>query len=535
MIKEGATSQIFDVIAVGSGHNGLVAAAYLAAAGKRILVLERNAWFGGGVVTRELTLPGFLHDQHSMTHIFIQGNPLLLNDELGLKSKYGLRYVFPESPMCSIFEDGETLTMYRDRARTRAEIARYSPADAASYERLSEKAAAWLPMIAASLYAAPMPLGASTALLDQSREGRDLWRTTQMSTHELLCQYFENDRVRTHFARVAGENLAAPDEKGTGLGLFVFLGFLEHYGFGVPIGGSGALTNSLIACIEHHGGTVLAEVDVVGVTTRGGRAAGVHTRDGRQFIAKDGIIAAIHPHHLGRIIEGIDPEVAADAAATEISQNACITVHAALREPLRTLKGAALRSVMVELLPTEYEILRRSFDELRYGRLSTYPLVGLGSLSEFDPSRVPGGKATVHAWDYVPYKRADGQSWDELKGDYAERMIRHMGKFLKNMTHENILDYHCDSPVDMERTSPSFVRGDLHGVAMPSYQLGAHRPTPALGQYTIPDIERLYLVGPFQHPGGGVFGAGRTAAQKFCDDLGIDFDKARLAKGNVVT
>ena len=247
MNRQGQLSGSFDVIAVGSGHNGLVAAAYLAAAGKRVLVLERNAWFGGGVVTRELTLPGFRHDQHSMTHIFIQGNPLLLNDELGLKAKYGLRYVFPESPVSSIFEDGETLAMYRDRARTSAAIARYSPTDAASYERLSEKAAAWLPMIAASLFTAPMPLGASTAVLDQSREGRELWRTMQMSTHELLCQYFENERVKTHFARVAGENLVSPDEKGTGIGLFVFLGFLEHYGFGVPVGGSGALTRSLIA------------------------------------------------------------------------------------------------------------------------------------------------------------------------------------------------------------------------------------------------------------------------------------------------
>src|ERR1700685_633195 len=128
--SQGRTSGSGEFIPVGSGHNGLVAAAYLSAAGKRVLVLERNAWFGGGVVTRELTVPGFRHDQHAMTHIFIQGNPLLLNDELGLKSKYGLRYVFPESPVSSIFEDGEMLSMYRDRARTSAETARYWPKDA---------------------------------------------------------------------------------------------------------------------------------------------------------------------------------------------------------------------------------------------------------------------------------------------------------------------------------------------------------------------------------------------------------------------
>src|SRR5262249_61622947 len=119
-----------DVVAVGSGHNGLVAAAYLAAAGKRVLVLERNAWFGGGVVTRELHVPGFRHDQHSMAHIFIQANPLLANDDLKLKARYGLRYLFPETPMMSVFEDGKTLSLHRDPQRTYEEIKKFSARDA---------------------------------------------------------------------------------------------------------------------------------------------------------------------------------------------------------------------------------------------------------------------------------------------------------------------------------------------------------------------------------------------------------------------
>jgi phytoene dehydrogenase-like protein len=77
----------------------------------------------------------------------------------------------------------------------------------------------------------------------------------------------------------------------------------------------------------------------------------------------------------------------------------------------------------------------------------------------------------------------------------------------------------------MERTSASFQRGDLHGIAMSTYQLGAHRPTPDLGQYTVPGVDRLYLVGPFQHPGGGVFGAGRATAVKMYEDLKLDFDR----------
>ena len=180
---------------------------------------------------------------------------------------------------------------------------------------------------------------------------------------------------------------------------------------------------------------------------------------------------------------------------------------------------------MNELLPTSYEPLRRSFDDLRYGGFSQYPLIGFGSLTAFDTSRVPEGRATLHAWDYVPYARSDGRSWDDTKREYAERMIAHMARFIGNAGHGDILQYHCDSPVDMERTSPSFRRGDLHGIATTTWQSGAHRPTPELGQYTVPGVERLYLVGPFQHPGGGVFGAGRATAMKLAADLKTDLTR----------
>ncbi|MGB3796671.1 MAG: NAD(P)-binding protein [Alteraurantiacibacter sp.] len=116
-----------DIIIIGSGHNGLVAGAYLAVAGKSVLVLERNGWHGGVVVTRELTRPGFHHDQHSMSHILIQGNPLLANDDRGLKSKYGLQYIFPDVPMMSVWEDGTTLPLHRDAAKSAAAIGRFSP------------------------------------------------------------------------------------------------------------------------------------------------------------------------------------------------------------------------------------------------------------------------------------------------------------------------------------------------------------------------------------------------------------------------
>ena len=512
-----------DIIAIGSGHNGLVAAAYCAAAGKRVLVLERNSWFGGGVVTRELTRPGFRHDQHSMSHIFIQGNPLLLRDELALKRRFGLRYLFPDVPMMSVFEDGATLALYRGSERSAQEIARFSPRDAESFRRVSAQAQTWLPMILAGLYTPPMPLGAQTMMMDQSAEGRELWRVMQMSSHDVLCELFEDDRVRMHFARVAGENLVSPDEKATGIGVYVFLAFLERFGFGVPVGGSGSLTDALIACIRAHGGEVVAEADVREVTTQGGRATGVVMADGTRHTARDAVIGAIHPHLLGELVPDIDPIVAKHASATHISDAACITVHAALSEPLRFKAGDQVRAVMIELMPDRYETLRRAFDDLRYGEFMRMPLVGLGSLTMFDPSRAPEGKATLHAWDYVPYSRPDGRDWDATKRDHAGVMIARMSRFIDNIP-DALIDFHVDSPVDMERTSRSFLRGDLHGIANTTYQSGAHRPTPALGQYRVPGIDRLFLVGPFQHPGGGVFGAGRATAQVLLDDLGLDLD-----------
>ncbi len=108
-------------------------------------------------------------------------------------------------------------------------------------------------------------------------------------------------------------------------------------------------------------------------------------------------------------------------------------------------------------------------------------------------------------------------------------MLGYMSKFIDNVGDGDVIAYHCDSPVDMERTSTSFRQGDLHGVAATTYQSNAWRPTPELGRGTVPGVDRLYLVGPFQYPGGGVFGAGRAAAMTMFDDLKLDFGKVSKA------
>src|SRR5690606_29745398 len=138
-----------------------------------------------------------------------------------------LQYVFPEVPMMSIWEDGTTLPLYRDPNKSAEAIRKFSPRDADAFLELSRQAAEWLPMIQASLYTPPMPVGASAAMMDQSAEGREIMRTMAVSTFDMMDELFDHDYVKMHFGRVAGENLVSPDEKATGIGAYVFLGFLE--------------------------------------------------------------------------------------------------------------------------------------------------------------------------------------------------------------------------------------------------------------------------------------------------------------------
>ena len=233
--------------------------------------------------------------------------------------------------------------------------------------------------------------GATNAMFDQSREGRELWRVIQMSSHDLLCDLFEHDQVRMHFARVAGENLVSPDEKATAIGAYVFLGFLEGCGFGVARGGAGRLDR----CADrlHPRPRRRSPRQCRRGAHQGRRTAapvGVETVDGRIFTAKDAVIGAIHPHLLGSMIDGMDARACAPMPRPRTSRtrpaSRCMRRSS---EPLKFRTRDSVDAVMVEMLPTSYETLRRDFDELRYGQFMPYPLLGLGSLSQFDPSRVP--------------------------------------------------------------------------------------------------------------------------------------------------
>jgi phytoene dehydrogenase-like protein len=247
-------SRDYDVISVGSGHHGLIAAAYLAKAGKRVLVLERRDYIGGGCVTKELA-PGFRYDEHSTVHQVILSNPLLKADELGLKARFGLEYIYPDAAFASLFDDGSLLVSYRSVEATTQSIAQFSRQDADAYLRFSDMALRVNPLMEQALFSPAVPLGTLISTLSQSAEGNELLLMSLKSGLDIISEWFEHEKVRMHFVKLMTENLQTPDEKGTGLGALAMVGAVHATGLGLPKGGSGQLTQALARCIAHYGGT----------------------------------------------------------------------------------------------------------------------------------------------------------------------------------------------------------------------------------------------------------------------------------------
>lgn len=520
-----------DFIVIGSGHNGLTTACYLAKAGKKILVLERNDWYGGGVVTREIIAPGFKFDLHSSLHVNIQANPLILNDELKLQSKYGLKYLYPDGVYSTMFDDGTALVTYKDVDKTCESIAQFSAKDAVAYKKFAAMSMKILPMVTASLFVPAAAQGTFYALLDQSLEGQEIMRALQMSKLDICREYFESDKLIIHLLKFAAETLTAPEEMGTGFVIYTMPGMVHKHPIGIPVGGSGALVDALIRCLEDHGGVLRDQTHVEKVVVEGGKAVGVRLAGGEVIRAKDGIIGQIHPHLLGEMIDGLDAGVVHRAKRVQNGAFSIMPQHYALHAKPTFKAGAEAGKVILQsYTPSTLERFLRVFDNYRFGDMwaegSTDTILASHMQCQFDPTQVPEGKTAITVYGFGPFELRNGGSaaWDERNQEMADWLLERFRDFTTNMTDENIIGRRFDSPLEVSRHSPMFQRGDVSGVGEYLHQIGGQRPNPELAKLKVPGVDGLWLTGTAINV-SSVSGAGRATAIKVCQDLKINFDK----------
>lgn len=518
-----------DVIVIGGGHNGLIAAGYLAKAGVDVCVCEALDEVGGDIVTNELTLPGFKHDRGATMHGVIQGNPLLANDELELKSKYGLKYIYPELSFATTFPDGTAICSYVDIDKTCASIAKTcGQRDADAYRGLFEALSPASAFINAGSFSEPPAFGAMMAQFDSNPIGRNVIESMFKSAYEVACDWFEDPKMIMHITKMCTEMFFNPEDKGTAFYLYMLIPAAHMAPYALPVGGSGELSNALARCVEDNGGTILLNSPVEKITVSQGAATGVVLKSGEEIKARKRVLSSVDPRLMfgeGRMIEGaLEPSVQQKIDRIADPFNVGMMIHCALDGvPKWSAGDELLGALMVEPCPN-LDAYRAEFDAIRYGRLpqEVCPLVCTQSL--LDPSRAPQGKHTLYVGPYGPWNFADGSPdrWDEVKESYADLTMRNLSQYITNLD-EIVIDRFVDTPLDMERWNPNNVHGGVTGPASHMYQMFSNRPITEMGRYRTP-VENLWICGMATHPSGGVTGGARAMVPSFLEDMGIDFE-----------
>jgi len=515
----------YDVVVAGGGSNSLSAAAYLAKAGLSVCVLEKNEVIGGGLVCRELTLPGFKHEPHATGLIIVMANPMIKDDELELKSRFGLRFFTPEKTIATVFDDETWMSTCVSLDKTCEAIAKFSHRDAEAYRSFVNRVIQMAPLLKSAMFKPPIPYGQFAMMLDQSPLGQELLRGMMMSCSALLDELFESEKVKIHFMKWMGIFLLHPDERGTGLMFYTATAVAHTQEESGVYGGVQAFSDALGQCIAYHGGEIHTNTYVRKILVSGGKATGVELADGRQIRAKKAVLGSIHPHLLGDMVPGLDADMVAEARRCELSSHSGVMTHWALHEAPKYKCAEVNDALLVQPVPSRLADLRQIFDDVGAGKMPSRLASIVSHMTVHDPSRAPAGKHTLYFFSFAPKVLRDGGWTPEVGERIKDWMMSEYSKYCTNMGPENIMASMAETPKDQNEWSPSFAGGDFMGIGMFQHQLMGRRPTPRLAQYAVPGAEGLYLTGPFMHPGGAVTGGGRATAMKMMEDMGIDSSK----------
>jgi len=521
----------YDVVIIGGGHNGLVNAAYLAKAGRRVLVLERRHVLGGAAVTEEV-FPGFKYSVCSYVVSLLR--PEIIRD-LDLP-RHGLE-ILPLDGTFTPMLDGDYLWRMNDHAKTRREIARHSKLDAEAYDEYGKamiEMAHFVKPVMSMTPPDPTSLKVK-GLMDLLFMGRrfqklpaeDKYNQVQlmtMSAVDFLDQWFETDVLKATMSAsgIIGTFLGVRSPGTAYVLLHHYMGEIDgaFRSWGLSRGGTGAISNAIGDAAREAGAEIRTEAPIEKILLKNGAAKGVVLKNGDEIHA-DVVSSSVDPRLTFMKMIGAEnlPEDFVEDIKRYKYRGSSGKVNMAL-DGLPNLKslpgtGPHLRGA-ISISPS-VDYMERAYDDAKYGRFSRRPYIDIVIPSLTDPSVAPPGKHVMSCFvQYAPYNLKEG-TWDEKREEFGDTVVNTIAEHAPNIK-DLILHRQVVTPLDLEREF-GLSEGNIFQGELTLEQLFFLRPAPGWAQYRTP-IRNLYMCGSATHPGGGIMGAsGRNGALQILKDF----------------
>jgi len=523
-------SNKYDVVVIGGGHNGLVNAAYLARAGKKVLVLERRHVLGGAAVTEEV-FPGFKFSVCSYVVSLLR--PEIIR-ELDLP-RHGLE-ILPLDGTFTPMPSGDYLWRMNDHARTRREIARHSKLDAEAYDEYGKamiEMAHFVKPIMSMTPPDPTSLKLK-GLKDLAFLGRrfqklpaeDRYNQVQlmtMSAVDFLDQWFETDVLKATMSAsgIIGTFLGVRSPGTAYVLLHHYMGEIDgaFRSWGLSRGGTGAISNAIADAAREAGAEIRVEAPIAKILLKNGQAKGVVLADGDEVNA-DVVSSSVDPRltFMKMIGEEYLPDDFCDDLKRYKYRGSSGKVNLALHglPDFKSLPGPGPHLRGAISISPSVEYMERAYDDAKYGSFSRRPYIDMVIPSLTDPSVAPPGRHVMSCFvQYAPYHLREG-NWDEKREEFGDTVIDTIAEHAPNIK-DMILHRQVLTPLDLERDF-GLSEGNIFQGELTLEQLFFLRPAPGWAQYRTP-IKGLYMCGSATHPGGGIMGAsGRNAAMQLLKD-----------------